>query len=92
MGYRAAESAVIEPLDIEDVHVMGVGRVEMLSNGDARIIFFRERNGERVATLALVIAPNAAVTGMAMLTTALTGGSSCDKLGPCLTRVLRLAN
>ena len=81
MGVYVAEAALIEPYDIEDVFVHGVGRIEMTSAGEARIIFYSERNGERVAKFALVISAPAAIAGMAQLNQALGG-----------LRMLRLVN
>jgi hypothetical protein len=90
VAYEAAVAALIEPFDIDDVHVSGLGRVEFLSSGDARFVFYSERNGERVAKFALIMNVAAAINGTTMFTAAITGGVACD--GPCLKRRVRLAH
>ncbi len=75
MGIYAQEAAIIEPYDIEDVFVSGLGRVEFMSSGEARLVFYIERSGEKVAKFGMIMSVDSVVAGMSMFTEALTGSN-----------------
>jgi hypothetical protein len=65
-------TTLVEPMEIPDIYVNGLGRMEFLSDGAIRMIFYAERNGERVAVLSMVMNAEAAVRNTALFTEAMS--------------------
>jgi hypothetical protein len=61
---------LVEPMEIPDIYVNGLGRVEFLSDGAIRMVFYTERGGERVAVLSMVMNGDAAVKNTALFSEA----------------------
>jgi hypothetical protein len=65
-------TTLVEPMEIPDVYVNGLGRMEFLSDGAIRMVFYTERNGERIAVLSIVMNAEAAVRNTALFTEAMS--------------------
>lgn len=61
-GLDAGE--IMEPMDIPEEHVGGLGYSERLSDGSWRFVFFGERRGQRIATLAIHVSEERAMEGL----------------------------
>lgn len=53
---NACDSETIEPIPIQDTHIMGVDRVEFLGRSNVRIWLYTEENGLRVIVGKVVMA------------------------------------
>ncbi len=73
-------AAIIEPFDLPEEYVTGLGCVEILSDGNCRLVFYSLRRGERVAKFAMIIPVVGAIEGIAALSHEIT----------CMTNMMRL--
>lgn len=70
---------ITEPFEIQEFRVTGIARIEEIEAGRYEVTFFKSKNGDRIANVALEMSMGAIPQMLVMLAQAI----GCDMVATC---------